>query len=223
MDKIFAINLYDFIKNRYEDIQYLEKDELIKWFNNNMYLFIDIYYQKDINNIKKYIKNVIKSCNDNNLFFIEKKKDFEKIHGNLLYRLKRVNNYEDGTQFIYIDDTLLTIINLKNPQNIKSLQEACSDNIEKSQRMYDIILNIWSLIFRDDTVYIDEISYGDLEKYIKIIISDYSDVYECKVFYSFFLNSFKRGEYNDFKIKVSYFDEIKNMWNSIGKKMMDIM
>jgi hypothetical protein len=187
MDKILAINIYDFIKNKYEEVQYLEKDELNKWFNNNMYSFIDIYYQKEINNIKKYIKNIIKSCNDNKMFFFEKKKYFEKLHGNsLLYKLNRVNNYEDETQYVYINDTLLTIFDLKKPQNIKSLQELCSDKIEHSQRMYDTILNISKLIFSNDTLYIDEMSYRDIEEYIKIFTDDYSIMYEYKILYSFF-------------------------------------
>jgi ferritin-like protein len=237
MDKIFAVNLYNFLKNNYDYISKLGKKDLENWFNDsNMYIFIDLYYQKEINDIKKYIKNVIEISKKNKEFFEKIKNNYELKHGNsIIYKLERIHDSYDNKDLIYIDNNLLVIIDNnienknqnninknqnnvnKNKYNIKSLQEICVNNIEKYQKTYDIIINIFNKLFSKDTEYLDNMLYVDLEDYIKIVINDYSNLYECNIFSILFLNCFKRGQYYDFNHKINMMNDIKDMWKSINK------
>jgi hypothetical protein len=171
-DEIFSKNLFNFLKDNSTKIINLNRKKLVKWLEENEYIFMKQYYSKQLNEIYEYFDNSYKKGFLKLDFYESILKEFEYKNKEILETVIR-KEYDDSTkkEKIYINDLFFLEIDCIYTKNKDySLQELSYKKINEVFRKYEILLNIDKDLFdRDINMY--DIEYNILKKYIYLLIT----------------------------------------------------
>lgn len=201
-DKVFAENLYNFLKVNFKKIAFLNRKDLSKWIRINFYEYIKTYYSVKINNILSYLRNMKEYGIFSKEFYELVSMQFEEKHKSILeLSIKKEYDSELNKECIFIDDQLYFIIdyNISDEANkILSLQELSFNKIEQIFHLHKLIIDLQDDLFREE-INIDDISYEKIIKYAKIMM-------EYNQFHEFYTNYEIYTKNNLIELEIDLYD-----------------
>ena len=218
-DKVFSQNVYNFLKDNFKNILFLNRKDLCKWIRTNFYQYIKTYYSVKINHILSYLKNVINSGIFSKEFYELIRSQFEENHKSILELcIKREYDNKLNTESIFIDDQLLFMVehNKYDPDAILSLQELSFNKIEQIFHLHELIIQLENNLFSED-INIDDISYNKIIKYTSILFI-YNQIDEYHRNYEIYTkNNLTNIEFdmNDISDILDNFANMYHKWNDM--------
>lgn len=239
IDKIFSENIYDFLLNNIDKLSVLDRKELSTWIRDSIYIFIESYYQKELNDIKECIDYLILNKVFTIKFFKELKTAFELKYVDILNIDFSESNQSNSTNNTSIDistdscaDTdsntdidsesdVESCPNSETNEDLNNLDEETSKNIQYYHvKLLNIEYNNILSKFDTNTSCNNDtyVSCKNIEKYMEIL-NIYNNVFEYNIIfekYNIIHKSENKDKFNDAINKFNIlFNDIQESWESI--------
>lgn len=214
-----STNIFEYIKNNFDDLSRMDRKKLLYWFRNNIHNFINLYYSEKIILLKEHITSLLK-------IGIFNKDFYENLKNRYFKKYEEILNCKLGKPDTDIDpnidlNTVYTIcINNLNPiyinssydsLEINSLQYKCYDVIRYKHDTYQCLLEENKYIMTIDE---NNIDIKNILEYFRILnryclLGDF-----FHDFYEEYIKGNVSNEFNfeDTKTEIEY---IIDIWNSI--------
>jgi len=176
-DEKLSKNIFNYLKDNFNKIEYLNRSDLRDWFHSNYILFINKYYFEEFYIIKLYVKYLF-YIGIFNIYFYQKLKDiyFEKNKEILEIKINNLNNnlydnFNDNFNEVIFKNNTSILVKDKNcyfyiNSEIETLQQKSLNVIKNQKYFYENILTYQNFTTENVDINIETINISKLESYI---------------------------------------------------------